>query len=287
MKIITNTASLFTQEEGKQLGISIIPVTVSLGGRSLRDYIDISSDEYVNLLHGDEMPVSSQPSIGDMLEQLEDIDEEAIMITVADGLSGEYNTAMGLRNSLPNKDKIYVINSRSLAGSLRYMAVKAASLRDRGLTAGEVAAQILECAQSTVSYVIPADFNYLRKSGRINNLTSKIGSALHLLPVLTQSEDRRRISLMTVRRTWKAAADIIINSLKEKGIDERWLVSVAYAEKGHRRKGMPPDRRDLPPGGNRAPAALPFSDHTRRPRLCRRTDSPQIMGANVPAVISV
>lgn len=231
MKIITNTASLFTQEEGKQLGISIIPVTVSLGGRSLRDYIDISSDEYVNLLHGDEMPVSSQPSIGDMLEQLEDIDEEAIMITVADGLSGEYNTAMGLRNSLPNKDKIYVINSRSLAGPLRYMAVKAASLRDRGLTAGEVAAQILECAQSTVSYVIPADFNYLRKSGRINNLTSKIGSALHLLPVLTQSEDRRRISLMTVRRTWKAAADIIINSLKEKGIDERWLVSVAYADK--------------------------------------------------------
>lgn len=197
----------------------------------MRDYIDISSDEYVKLLHGDEMPVSSQPSIGDMLEQLEDIDEEAIMITVADGLSGEYNTAMGLRNSLPNKDKIYVINSRSLAGPLRYMAVKAASLRDRGLTAGEVAAQVLECAQSTVSYVIPADFNYLRKSGRINNLTSKIGSALHLLPVLTQSEDRRRISLMTVRRTWKAAADIIINSLKEKGIDERWLVSVAYADK--------------------------------------------------------
>ena len=231
MKIITNTASLFTEEEGKQLGISIIPVTVSLGGRSLRDYIDISSDEYVKLLHGDEMPVSSQPSVGDMLDQLEDIDEEAIMITVADGLSGEYSTAMGLRSSLPNKDKIYVINSRSLAGPMRYMAVKAASLRDRGLAASEIAAQILECAQSTVSYVIPADFNYLRKSGRINNLTSKIGSALHLLPVLTQSEDRRRISLMTVRRTWKAAADVIINSLKEKGIDERWLISVAYADK--------------------------------------------------------
>lgn len=231
MKIITNTASLFTQEDGKQLGISIIPVTVSLGGRSLRDYIDISSDEYVKLLHGDQMPVSSQPSIGDMMEQLEGIDEEAIMITVADGLSGEYNTAMGLRSSLPNKDKIYVINSRSLAGPLRHMAVKAAALRDQGLGAGEIAARIRECAQSTVSYVIPADFNYLRKSGRINNLTSKIGSALHLLPVLTQSEDRRRISLMTVRRTWKAAAGIIINSLKEKGIDERWLVSVAYADK--------------------------------------------------------
>ncbi len=230
MKIITNTASSFTQEDGGKLGISIIPVTVSLGGRSLRDYIDINSDEYVKLLHGDEMPVSSQPSIGDMMEQLEDIDEEAIMITVADGLSGEFNTAMGLCNSLPGKDKIYVINSRSLAGPLRYMAVKAARLRDQGLTAKEIVSQIQACAQSTVSYVIPADFNYLRKSGRINNLTSKIGGVLHLLPVLTQSEDRRRISFMTVRRTWKAAVGTIISSLKDKGIDERWLITVAYAD---------------------------------------------------------
>lgn len=231
MKIITNTASLFTQEEGRQLGISIIPVTVSLGGKSLRDYIDISPDEYVKLLHGDEMPVSSQPSVGDMLEQLEDIDEEAIMLTVADGLSGEYSTAMGLRNSLLNKDNIYIINSRSLAGPLRYMARKAAKLRDQGLSAAEIASQMQLCAQSTISYVIPADFNYLRKSGRINNLTSKIGSALHLLPVLTQSEDRRRISFMTVRRTWRAAVDTIIASLKDTGVDERCLLSVAFADK--------------------------------------------------------
>jgi fatty acid-binding protein DegV len=86
-------------------------------------------------------------------------------------------------------------------------------------------------AQSNISYVIPADFNYLRKSGRITNLTSKIGSALHLLPVLTQTEDRRRISLMTVRRTWKAAVSTIISSLKDKGVDERCLITIAYADK--------------------------------------------------------
>ena len=150
MKIITNTASLFTQEEGRQLGISIIPVTVSLGGKSLRDYIDISPDEYVKLLHGDEIPVSSQPSVGDMMDQLENIDEEAIMLTVADGLSGEYSTAMGLRSSLPNKDNIYIINSRSLAGPLRYMARKAAKLKDQGLSAAEIAAQMQLCNHGDV-----------------------------------------------------------------------------------------------------------------------------------------
>ena len=45
MKIITNTASSLTKEEGEKLGISVIPVSVSLGGKSLRDYIDIDSEE--------------------------------------------------------------------------------------------------------------------------------------------------------------------------------------------------------------------------------------------------
>ncbi|MBQ6636748.1 MAG: DegV family protein [Lachnospiraceae bacterium] len=231
MKIITNTASSLTREEGKQLGIIVLPVSVSLGGRSLRDYIDIDSDRFAHLLHGDEMPVSSQPSIGDMMAELENTDEESIMLTVADGLSGEYSTAMGLRENLPNRDNIFVINSRSLAGPLRYMAVKAARLRDQGASAGEIVSQIRACAQSTISYVIPADFNYLRKSGRITNMTSRIGSALHLLPVLTQTSDHRRISFMTVRRTWKSAVGSIITSLKDTGIDDRYLISIAYADK--------------------------------------------------------
>ena len=153
------------------------------------------------------------------------------MLTVADGLSGEFSTAVGLANSLPNRENIYVINSRSLAGPLRYMAVKAAKLRDQGISTREIVSQLRVLAQSNISYVIPADFNYLRKSGRITNLTSKIGSALHLLPVLTQTEDRRRISLMTVRRTWKAAVSTIISSLKDKGVDERCLITIAYADK--------------------------------------------------------
>lgn len=233
MKIITNTASSLTEEEGRRLNIVVVPVSVTLGSKSLRDYIDIGPEEYVRLLHGDVMPTSSQPALGDVLPLLENSKEETIMLTVADGLSGEYNTAMGVRNSLPAPDqkRIHIINSRSLAGPLRYMAVKAAKLRDQGFSAREITAQIRACAQSTISYVIPADFKYLQKSGRINQMTSKIGGALHLLPVLTQSEDRKRISLMTVRRTWKASVGVIIKGLQERGIDDQYLISIAYADK--------------------------------------------------------
>ena len=230
MKIITNTASSLTQSDGERLGITVLPVSVSLGSSSMRDYIDITPDKFVELLHGDEMPVSSQPSVGDIMSAFENTEEDTLMLTVADGLSGEYMTAMGVRNSLDRKEHIHIINSRSLAGPLRYMAVRAAQLRDEGISPQEILDRIRSCAGSNVSFVIPADFNYLKKSGRINNMTSMIGGALHLLPVLTQSEDHKRISFMTIRRTWKTAVATIISSLKSIGVDSRYLITVAYAE---------------------------------------------------------
>ena len=196
MRIITNTAALFRPEEGKQLGISVLPVFVSLGGESLRDYIDIGTDDFVRRLLAGESA----------LELLEENEEETIILTVADGLSGEYQTDMGVVNTLPHKDRIHVINSGSLAGCLRYLAKKAAALRSQGGRTAEILAELQACVRSSRSYVIPSDLHYLQRSGRITNLTARVGSALNLLPVLTQTEDRRRISLMSIRRTWKSAA---------------------------------------------------------------------------------
>ena len=230
MRIITNTASLFRPEEGRQMGISVLPTSVSLDSRTLRDYIDIDADEFVELLQANTVSGTSQPSVGDVMEALEASEEETILLTVGDGLSGEYMTAMGVRNMLPHSERIHVINSGSLGGPLHYMVKKAAALRDQGLSVKEIAAQLKDCAASSVSFIIPADFQYLRKSGRITQLTSRIGTALKLLPILTQTEDRRRISLLTVKRTWKSAVDTVLSQMSDLGVDENYLIDVEYAD---------------------------------------------------------
>ena len=231
MKIVTNTAALLSPEEGKEHGIQVLPVSVTVGDRSFRDYVDIDTDAFTVMLQGKEKVVSSQPAIGDVLEAVEDCEEEVIMLTVGDGLSGEYMSAMGICNTLPNKEKIHVIDSGSLGGVLRYLAVKAAEMRAKGMTAQEMIPLLMTCARSSVSYVIPADFQYLRKSGRIHQLTSKIGGVLNLLPVLTQSEDRKRITLLKVRRTWKSAVGVILNHMKENDVNEDSLIHVLYADR--------------------------------------------------------
>ena len=230
MRIITNTGSLITPEEGREAGITVLPEYVTIGNRSYRDYFDIDTDKFLLLLENGNIPVTAQPSFGEMLDLLEMPQEDTILLTIADGLSGEYETALGIRNSQLHKERIHVVNSGSLGGPLRYLTKKAAQLRDQGMPAAEIAEKLRGHVQKSISYVIPADFSYLNRSGRITRLTSKIGEALRLLPILTQSEDRKRIIPVGVKRTWKSAVDMIIHRLSIGVSGAGHLLSVGYAD---------------------------------------------------------
>lgn len=229
MKIIADTATLFSPAEGEELGITVIPVCVAINNQTYKDYAEISSEEFLELIQQGGIPTSSQPSVGDILEVLEQDKEETLFLTVGDGLSGAYQTAMGARNSLPEHEHIHIINSKTLAGPLRYLAQKAIALRERGMDLNSIKSSLQESIESSLSFVIPADFDFLKRSGRLTPFTAKIGGALRLLPVLTQTEDKTRITPIAVKRSWKGAVDTIIQRLKNSGINEAFRISICHA----------------------------------------------------------
>ncbi|MBP3652190.1 MAG: DegV family protein [Clostridia bacterium] len=229
MKIIADTATLFSPEEGRELGITILPVGVLIDDRSYKDFVEIDSAEFLRLVEAGGVPKSSQPSLGDVLEVLEGCDEEIILLTVADGLSGGYQTAMAARNSIENNAHIHIVNSKSLAGPLRYLAKKARSLKEQGLDVRTILDALDVSIESSMSFVIPADFEFLKRSGRLTPLAARIGGALRLLPVLTQTKDKTRITPVSVKRTWKSAIETILQRLEAEEVGENHLISVSHA----------------------------------------------------------
>ena len=187
MRIIADTATLFSPEEGAALGLEMVPVGVAIDGQSYKDYIEITPEQFLERIAAGGSPSSSQPAIGDVLDVLESSSEEMIFLTVGDGLSGAYQTAMGARNMAEDPERIHIINSRTLAGPLRYLARKAVSLKDQGMSAAQIIENLQGSIESSVSFVIPEDFEFLKRSGRLTAVTAKIGGALKLLPVLTKN----------------------------------------------------------------------------------------------------
>ena len=229
MKIVADTASLISPQQAEELGIHVIPVSVSIDGETYKDYVEISTPELLEKIAEGGVPATSQPAIGDMMDVIEADESEMLIITLGDGLSGAYQTAMSARNLADEPERIHVVNSKTLAGPLRYIVKKAAALKEQGLDIEKIKSALEQSIESSISFVIPEDFEFLKRSGRLTPIAAKVGSTLKLLPVLTQTKDKSRITPLTIKRSWNTALEAVMEKLHSLDVGVEHLICVCHA----------------------------------------------------------
>src|SRR5512136_2225327 len=97
MQIVSDRGMDMSPEQMEGLDIHLVPLTLTLDGKSYRSGVDIQPDEFYQLLATTEsFPTTSQPSPGDFAEiyrQLAATDPEILSIHISSGLSGTLNAA--------------------------------------------------------------------------------------------------------------------------------------------------------------------------------------------------
>lgn len=229
MKILTDTSSLYSIEEGRKLGIEVLPACTLVENTVYRDYVDISSEEFLKLIDEGKVPTSSQPAIGDLIDIFEGTQEDILYLAIGDGLSGTYQNAMGARNSVEEKERIHIIDTMTLAGAQRYLVQKAMKLKEEGVGIEEIVKKIKISVKTSASFVIPSDFNFLKRSGRLTPFAAAIGSVIKIVPVLTQTEDMKKIKPFVVKRSHKRAVDAVIEYFKGMGVNQEFIISICHA----------------------------------------------------------
>ena len=230
IRIISDSSSLYSEKKGQEKNITIASLTVHINWKSYREYEDIETEEFINIINEGHMPTSSQPSIGhvvDMYNQYEE--DEIINISMADGLSGTYNSACVARGMAENPERIHVINSETLCGPQKYLVDLAAALVEEGKECKEIVDEINKALKESKSYLIPHDFDYLVRGGRISSIVGKIGSAIKLVPVMTMSDDKKSLVKFTTKRTYKKAVQKIIEQMTEDGINSEHKLYIYHA----------------------------------------------------------
>lgn len=230
IRIISDSSSLYSEKKGQEKNITIASLTVHINGKNYREYEDIETEEFINIINEGHIPTSSQPSIGhvvDMYNQYEE--DEIINISMADGLSGTYNSACVARGMAENPERIHVINSETLCGPQKYLVDLAVTLVEEGKECKEIVDEINKALKESKSYLIPHDFDYLVRGGRISSIVGKIGSAIKLVPVMTMSEDKKSLVKFTTKRTYKKAVQKIIEQMTEDGINSEHKLYIYHA----------------------------------------------------------
>ena len=229
VRIVADTSTMYSTVQARAAGFDVAPLAVTIAGNTYKELDEIQLDEFVSIIGQGHMPVSSQPALGDVIAMYEGCgDDEVINLSMADGLSGTYSTAVAAAQNVENS-RIDVVNTGTLCGPHRYMVEVAAQMAHTGASKKDILAKIHALMETDLSFLIPSDFDYLSRGGRLTPLVSLVGKTIKLAPVLTQSKDGRQLVMSTVSRSFKLAIKHVAKELRAWGVEKGWRIYVVHA----------------------------------------------------------
>lgn len=212
--IITDSNSGITQKQGKELGITVLPMPFFIDGKEYFEDIDLTQEEFYKKLDGGADIGTSQPSVGsilDLWDRLLENYDEIVHIPMSSGLSGSCETAMGLSGDYDGR--VEVVNNQRISVTQRQSALDALELAQSGKTAGEIK-EILERTKLDSSIYITVDtLKYLKKGGRITATAAALGTVLNLKPVLQIQGEK--LDAYSKSRGMKAARKTMVEAMKK------------------------------------------------------------------------
>lgn len=230
VRIVSDTSTLYSTQQAKDAGFHVSALSVTIAGKSYREFDEITSEEFVGIIRQGHMPTSSQPAIGEVEELYNSYPgDEIINVSMAHGLSGTYTSAIAAAQLCDHADKITVINTRTLCGPHRYMVEQAVEWARNGQTVAQIVEKLNSLMDSAKSFLVPADFDYLRRGGRLSPLVSHVGKAAGLTPIMTQTENGERLTVASIRRGYSHAVKYMTKELEKRGIGEGWRVYISHA----------------------------------------------------------
>ena len=183
--IISDSNSGITQSQAGELGVTILPMPFFVGDKTLYEDVDLTQDEFYQILSEDANISTSMPLVGnvtDTWDKLLETYDEIVHIPMSSGLSGSCETAMML--SLDYDGRVQVVNNQRISVTQRQSVLDAVALAEQGRSAAEIK-EILEREKFESSIYIMVDtLYYLKKGGRITPTAAALGTLLKLKPVL-------------------------------------------------------------------------------------------------------
>lgn len=219
IRLITDSSCTYSKEEAKKMGFFVNPLQITMGDETFRDFEDITSEEFILKVKNGGIPHTSQPNVADLLEIFEAYpNDEFIYLSIADGLSGAYQSAMACKNMVENNERIHIVNTETLWGAQKRMVEIALEMIKNNFKVNEIIEKIKEMATTTKSYLMPIDYDFLKRGGRLNATAAMVASVIKLVPVVTLSPEGKSIDKFAIQRSMKKAISMVIEILKKQDI---------------------------------------------------------------------
>ena len=220
--VVSDTTAYLPRAVVEANDIHLVSLYVNFGAERTERESDIADFGafYDQLRRADELPTTSQPSLGDFMEVYEPLladGGEVVSIHLSGGLSGTADAARQAKEALEREgrggERIRVFDSATACGGLGMVTLVAA----RRAAAGDDADAVLEATRSAreslkMWFAIDT-LEFLKRGGRIGAASAWIGSTLKIKPILTVESEMAPIERV---RTSKRAFERMVEYAHER-----------------------------------------------------------------------
>lgn len=210
--IATDSNSGITQSEARDLGVYVIPMPFYSNGKTFFEEIDLSQEEFYDLLQSGTDISTSMPTVGDVLsfwdELLKEYDE-VLYIPMSSGLSSSCETAMMLAGEYDGK--VQVVNNQRISVTMRQSVLDAIYLASVGMNSMEIKNFLEKTKFESSIYIMVDTMTYLKKGGRVTPTAAALGTLLKIKPVLQIQGEK--LDLFGKARTAKQAKSMMTEQL--------------------------------------------------------------------------
>lgn len=194
--IVTDSCCDLSKETIEELGITVLPFALTMGGETFREIFDKSTQEVYDLMaSSDEIPKHSQISPLTFEETYKKLYDEGytdvISVSINSQGSGTYNNSIiGKDDFFENnpeangKMRIFNIDSKSYTVLYGYPIMEAVKKIRKGASVEEIVAYFDDWFRVSAIYAVPYNLKYARKSGRISAAKAFAGELLGLKPII-------------------------------------------------------------------------------------------------------
>ncbi len=187
--IVTDSTASIPAELAERLGIIVVPLTVNVGDSGF-DEDRLAPGQVLEALER-KVPVSTAPPAPPAFfwayqDAMAAGAEMIVSIHISEKLSQTCEAARLAAAQMPIP--VHVVDGRSIAMAIGYIAVAAAEAANSGADLREIAS-VVEHRRAHSDPIFYVDtLEYLRRGGRIGKASALLGTALELKPLLTIEE---------------------------------------------------------------------------------------------------
>jgi DegV family protein with EDD domain len=219
--LITDSTAYIPRDWIDKYGIKVAPAVVIWDGEELRDWYDITAEEFFTRLENSStLPTTSQPTpayFKDLYEELIAEGKDILGVHISSKLSGTFSSAEQAKAMMPdaNVENVDTLSASMGEGWPLLMAVKAAQ---DGKSLAECRAVAEEACKHTGILLTVNTLEFLHRGGRIGGAKRLLGSALNLKPILqvTDGAIEPAENVRTRKKSLARLADMIIERIGDR-----------------------------------------------------------------------